>query len=81
MSQELNQPGLGGASRHWARRVRRGVAIATIVAAASVAGSSSPAPAAGDAASGSDDARQIADRTLVPKRIRLIIGWTRPRLV
>jgi hypothetical protein len=58
------------------------VALAMIAAATTL---SAPGAASEighhEAASRAAERGPMADRTLVPKRIRLIIGWTRPRLV
>jgi|GEM_PF-3667046 len=81
MRQEKIQPGLGGGAPS-PRPARRALMIATIVAISAAAGSAGSAPVAKPGASERIEThRPVADRTLVPKRIRLIIGWTRPRLV
>jgi len=62
----------------WRRR-----RAACLVAAALVMGAASGSASDTTAATGArsaEAAQQVADRTLVPRRIRLIIGWKRPRL-
>jgi len=62
----------------WRRR-----RAACLVAAALVMGAASGSasePCAPEGARGAEASIRVADRTLVPRRIRLIIGWKRPRL-
>jgi hypothetical protein len=68
---------LGGRAR---RRVR--IAAVGLIAAAAVLSAPGDAERRGhrEAMSPAVERGPVADRTLVPKRIRLIIGWKRPRL-
>jgi len=63
------------------RRVACFVAIAFVTAAGTTTASTVSADQrVHDAASSRESGEPIADRTLVPRRIRLIIGYKRPRL-